>query len=342
MSDSTRISRRSFLRKSTLFGAAVGGTSIPLPGLLAATAKDRKPVKPVPVILATDIGDDIDDTWALGFLLKCPELDLKLAVTEFGKARYRAKLLAKFLQASGRADIPVGIGPDVEPRGDGPQAAWIQSYDLGSYPGKVHPDGVQAIIDTVMGSRSRVTLICIGPMPNLAAALTREPGIARRAQFVGMDGSVRLGYGGSKTAAPEWNVKAAPQAARQVLSAAWDITITPLDTCGLVTLEGSRYRRLLNTTDPVVSAILRNYRIWSRASKSQTDPEDRSTTLFDTVAVYLAFTHELCKMERLGIRVTDDGFTLVDDHAKEMNVATEWKSLDDYRDFLVNRLLGKH
>ncbi len=38
--------------------------------------------RPMPVILDTDIGDDIDDTWALGLLLKSPELDLKLAAYE--------------------------------------------------------------------------------------------------------------------------------------------------------------------------------------------------------------------------------------------------------------------
>jgi hypothetical protein len=39
MSGSTRISRRSFLRKSTLFGAVVGGTSISLPGPLQARTR---------------------------------------------------------------------------------------------------------------------------------------------------------------------------------------------------------------------------------------------------------------------------------------------------------------
>ena len=43
-------------------------------------------------------------------------------------------------------------------------------------------------------------------------------------------------------------------------------------------------------------------------------------------------------MEELGIRVTDDGLTLIDDSAKKMTVATEWKSLDGFRDFLVQRL----
>jgi hypothetical protein len=64
----------------------------------------------------------------------------------------------------------------------------------------------------------------------------------------------------------------------------------------------------------------------------------RSSVLFDTVAVYLAFTQELCKMEKLGIRVTDDGFTRIDDQAKKVNAAVEWKNLDSYRDLLVARL----
>src|SRR5512140_2916113 len=91
----------------------------------------------IPVILDSDIGDDIDDTWALGLLLKSPELDLKLVVGEYGKRQYRAKLLAKLLQAMGRGKVPIGMGMDGEPKGEGPQAAWVADYDLGSYRGKV-------------------------------------------------------------------------------------------------------------------------------------------------------------------------------------------------------------
>jgi inosine-uridine nucleoside N-ribohydrolase len=331
------MNRRHFLKHSAL----LTGTLISLPSapLSQATAAEKKPRKPIPVILATDIGDDIDDTWALGFLLKCPELDLKLVATEYGKPQYRAKLIAKFLQTTGHSQVAIAVGPEAEPHGEGGQAAWIKDYSLNAYPGKVHTDGVQALIDTIMDSKEPVTLISIGPMPNVAAALAREPRIAKRARFVGMDGSVRMGYGGSPKITPEWNVKAAAKAAQQALSAAWDITITPLDTCGLVTLEGERYARLLKSTDPIVSTILENYRIWS--SKNPAEAEHRSSVLFDTVAVYLAFAHELCKMERLGIRVTDDGLTIIDEHAKQMDVATAWNTLDGYRDFLVERLLAK-
>ena len=62
--------------------------------LLAATlngcvTKDQPGARAgnIPVIFDTDIGDDIDDTWALGLLLKSPELDLKLVVGDRGQAR---------------------------------------------------------------------------------------------------------------------------------------------------------------------------------------------------------------------------------------------------------------
>jgi inosine-uridine nucleoside N-ribohydrolase len=298
--------------------------------------------KPIPVILDTDIGDDIDDTWALGLVLKSPELDVKLVVGDYGKPTYRAKIIAKLLQSVGRTDIAVGMGLKLNPNADGPQADWVKDYDLKSYPGKVHEDGVQALIDTIMQSPEPVTLIAVGPLPNIAAALEREPRIAERARFVGMHGSVRLGYGGGKDISPEWNVRADPKSCQKVFTAPWNITITPLDTCGLVDLAGERYQRMRESKSPVAAAIIQNYRIWSTHKNKQNDvAEHRSSTLFDTVAVYLAVRQDLCKMECLGIRVTDDGFTKIDETAKKMNVATEWKSLDGFRDFLVERLTDK-
>ena len=331
-----QINRRRFIKASA--GAALSA------GLFAGCRTDRPTAPPhshpIPVILATDIGDDIDDTWALGFLLKCPELSLKLAATEFGKAHYRARLLGKFLQQTGHANVPIAVGPDVEPRGGGPLADWVRDYDLSAYPGRVHADGVGAMIDVIMNSPQPVTLICIGPMANVAAALQREPRIARRARFVGMDGSVRLGYGGAKKPCAEWNVKADPAAAQKGLSAGWDITITPLDTCGLVSLDGARYQRILRARDPVPATIVENYRLWSRAKGNEAAAERHSSTLFDPVAVYLAFSRRFCRMERPGIRVTNDGFTVIDDQARRMNVATAWNDLDGFRDLLTERLCG--
>jgi len=292
----------------------------------------------VRVILDTDIGDDIDDTWALAMLLKSPELDLKLVVGDLGKTLYRARLIARILQVAGRTDVAVGLGVGSRD-GDGGQAAWVKDYDLKSYPGKVHEDGVGAIIDTITKSPEPVTLIAIGPTPNLKAALERQPEIARKARFVGMHGSVRKGYDGKPTPEPEYNVKTDVAACRKVFTAPWDMTITPLDTCGLVRLKGEKFKAVRDSSDPLAATVIENYRLW--AKKDSKDALDSSSILFDTVAVYLSFADALCRIETLGIRITDNGSTAIDEGAKKMRVATEWKDMGAFEDLLVRRLTGK-
>jgi len=296
-----------------------------------------------PVIIDTDIGDDIDDTWALLMLLRTPGLDIKLAVGDYGNAVYRARLLAKLLELTGRADIPIGIGVG---RADEPgnQGGWLGDYRLDDYAGIVHDDGVQAIVDTVLGSPDEVTLLCLGPVPNIAAALEREPRIAENAHIVGMYGSVYRGYAGEEGVAAEWNVRVDPASLQTVFAAPWEITITPLDTCGLVTLDGERYRRLYESDDPWLLALMENYAAWlpnAPYMDPATDPTRASSTLFDTVAVYLASQRDLVDIERLPLRVTDDGYTVIDtDNGRPVDCAVRWRDLDAFKDRLVETLLG--
>jgi inosine-uridine nucleoside N-ribohydrolase len=306
--------------------------------LSSSLAQAAEPAKKIPIILDADLGDDIDDTWALMMVLRSPELDLKLFVTDYHNARYRARIAAKFLTIAGRTDVPIGLGlrPDDK---KGNQSAWIEGYDLKSYPGKVHEDGVQAMIDTIMASPEQITLLCIGPVPNIAEALKREPRIAQKARFVGMHGSVRKGYGNQTQIAAEWNVRCNPAALQAVFAAPWDKTITPLDTCGIVQLKGEKYAKIRDSKGPLTVALIENFRAWATSLKKPDQPNRESSILFDTVAVYLAFSTDLLKMEKLPIRVTDDGKTVIDEqNGHMMNVATEWKDLKAFEDLLVERL----
>jgi inosine-uridine nucleoside N-ribohydrolase len=298
----------------------------------------------IPVILDTDIGSDIDDTWALAFLLRSPELDLKLVVSDTGDTVYRAKLNAKLLEVAGCSDIPLGIGLSLQDESFTTcyQSEWVKDYDLARYPGKVYADGVAALIETIMTSQELVTLLCIGPLPNIAAALEREPRIVNKARFVGMHGSLRRGYLGSPNIHAEYNVRLYPQECRKVFEAAWDMTITPLDTCGVISLQGEKYRRVLDSQHPLTRAVLENYRLWHKActwADGVLDPQTGSSTLFDAVAAYLCFSEELLVMERVGVRVSNDGFTLLDENAKKINCATDWKDLRAFEDLLVARLV---
>jgi inosine-uridine nucleoside N-ribohydrolase len=296
----------------------------------------------IPVILDTDICDDIDDTWALALLLQSPEFDVKLITTAVGDTPAKTKVVAKLLQTTGRTDIPIGTGLTTGDMKKGHrQDEWVKDFDLSKYGGKIYPDGVQAMIDTIRKSPRQITLIAIGPLPNVAAALEREPNIAGNTRFVGMHGSVRRGYGGKSQPQKEYNVVSFIKASQTVFTADWDMTITPLDTCSLVVLKRDKYKKVLESANPVAKAVIENYRVWLKSGKmNEADANTRSSTLFDTVAVYLAMSSDLLEMENLGISVTNDGMTAIDEKAKKVNCATKWKNLGAFEDFLVERLTG--
>jgi inosine-uridine nucleoside N-ribohydrolase len=103
-----------------------------------------------------------------------------------------------------------------------------------------------------------------------------------------------------------------------------------------VHLRGEKYAAVRDSRDPLAKALIENYRIWCGDHPERA--KDASSTLFDTVAVWLAFAEDLVTIEKLPIRVTPEGMTVIEPGAKELRVATEWKSLQKFEDLLVRRL----
>jgi inosine-uridine nucleoside N-ribohydrolase len=297
---------------------------------------------PIPVILDTDIGMDVDDVWALALLLRCPELDLRLVVTDSGNTHYSACVAAKLLAAAGRDDVPIGIGIPLD---DTPRThqRWLGDYALERYRGPVHADGVGALCETIRTSPDPITLISIGPVPNIAAALARTPELTRHSRFVGMHGSLRRGYLGSAKPMREYNVRKHPLACQSVFATPWDITITPLDSCGTVVLEGDAFARVRASNNTLTKAVMENHFGWFEAVSEwpmlkHIDPERQSSVLYDTVAVYLAFAEELLEMEELPVVVTNDGKTLIDESGQRMRCATGWRNYAHFCDLIASRL----
>jgi inosine-uridine nucleoside N-ribohydrolase len=320
--------------------------AIGAPLALAAAPQGAAPQR-TPVIIVTDIGTDIDDTWALALALRSPELDVRLVLTDPADTHYRAIVAAKFLERSGRADVPIGIGDNSGPMGDSTKTLtpWIAGYDLSKYPGRIYQDGVGALIDTVENSSQPVTIVDIGPVHSLAIALKKAPDIAAKCRFVGMYGSFDVGYGGGRPSA-ETNVRVDPEGLREVLAAPWrDILLTPLDTCGSVELRGERYHAIWSaTSDPMLRALIESYCIfapiqtWMNCDFFAT----RSTTLFDCTAVYLAYSEELVETETISFAVTDEGYTTRSATGPfRARVAIRWRNLDGFEAQLASRLLGR-
>ena len=218
----------------------------------------------------------------------------------------------------------------------------MEGYELETYPGSVHSDGVGAIVDTIMQAPAPVTVIGIGPLPNIAAALQREPKMTENSRFVGMHGSIRRGYLGSPKPSAEYNVAQFPKAAQTVFTTPWDITLTPLDTCGLISLADSKFKAVRDCPDPLTAAVIENHRNWLAdvdwPHLKELDAERQSSTLYDTVAVYLAFAEELLEIETIKVRVNDRGQTRIDEDGQAIRCATSWKDLGSFQDLLVERL----
>src|SRR5260370_107547 len=70
---------------------------------------------PEKVIIDTDIGDDIDDAFAIALALRSPELQILGITTTFGDTETRAKLLDRFLAEAGRPEIPLAAGASSPP-----------------------------------------------------------------------------------------------------------------------------------------------------------------------------------------------------------------------------------
>ena len=79
----------------------------------AATLVATTPVAAAPelVIIDTDVGDDIDDAFALAVALLDPRLKVVGITTAWGDTRTRTLLVRRLLASLGRKDVVVAQGP---------------------------------------------------------------------------------------------------------------------------------------------------------------------------------------------------------------------------------------
>ena len=253
------------------------------------------------VILDTDIGDDIDDAFALALALKSPELKILGVVTAFGDTELRARLVDRYLTAAGRRDIPVAAGVATKADNVFTQAAYAERE-----PARKHADGVKFLLDTIRKHPGDVTIIAIGPEGNLAAAIKQDAGTFHKVKrVVLMGGSVYRGYGDeNRPPEPEWNIDRDPASAKVLFTSGVPIFMMPLDSTQ-VKLPTEAREKMFAFGSPVTDQLTLLYHQWvARSDNRAADP-----TLFDPVAVTYAIRPELCPAKPLRIEVDDKGAT---------------------------------
>lgn len=251
---------------------------------------------PIKVILDTDIGDDIDDAYALAALATVPECQLLGVTTTYGNTADRAKLAGKLLTVMGRTDVPVHAGRPSE-HAVGRQYQWARDYS-----GKnIKPEPAVEFLRREIEKRpGQVTLLAIGALTNVGDLVTQHPELVSKIhRIVIMGGSVYSGYGTSATPQVEWNIKCDPAAARAVFNCGAVITMAGLESTAMMQFDTERQKRLFSIGTPATDALAALTSLWGGGTPTQ----------FDVMAVANALGHNFCETDRIHVDVTDDGMT---------------------------------
>ena len=300
-----------------------------------------------PVIIDTDIGSFLDDIFAIVFAAQSNDLDIKLVVTASDDTTARAKVTAKLLTAIGRDDIPIGIGVKNHNKTYHPYFDWAESFDLSMYKGTVYQDGIAKVADIILNSDTVVDIIAIAPMTNFPSLLSRYPSVVSNASIHAMVGSIYKGYDGSSKPVAEYNVALCPNCAEQMLSAKWDVTITPIDTCGTVRQTSDQVKTLLSGNHPASLGLAEALLYWCVSRDEDTCKEKGEyPVLFDPVATLLTLSNvgDFLEFQTLNLSVSSSAFTVIDSkNGASTKVALKWNSdsgESKFTDYLTNTLAG--
>jgi inosine-uridine nucleoside N-ribohydrolase len=259
---------------------------------------------PEKVIIDTDIGDDIDDSFAVALALRSPELQILGITTTFGDTETRAKLLDRFLAEAGRPDIPVAAGVSSPPKGTFTQRRYAES---GHFAKPSHPDAVSFLLDQIGRNPSQITLIAIGPLMNVGAAIDKDPTTFRKLKrVIMMGGAIKrgygdLGFGPPVPPQPEWNILNDIPSAQKLFAAGVPLFVMPLDATQLK-LDEVKRAFLFSQGTPITDALTLLYHQWGQ----------ETPTLFDPMTIAFLVNPALCPVQPMHIRVDEKGFTRPD------------------------------
>ena len=276
--------------------------------LLAAGSKfawaQKTPPTPQKVILDIDIGDDIDDAYALSLVLTSPELSLLGITTAWGNTGLRAQLVEGLLSKTGKQDIPVFIGVPTKANNVFTQASWASRFPRSAH---ADTDAIAWMAKTIRANPGQITLIEIAPLSNVGALIDRDPAAFHELKrVVMMGGSIHRGYGDLGYApnhgpSAEYNIAMDVAAAKKLFASGVPITMAPLDSTQLKLDEVMR-SILFHKSTPLTDSLEVLTQEWGGGNSA-------TPTLFDVMAVEATIDGDLCPSQPMHIEIDDAGYT---------------------------------
>lgn len=256
------------------------------------------------ILLDTDIGDDIDDSFALALAAKSDEFDVVAVTTVFRNTLCRARQCAKLLDVLGK-DVPVYAGESLPMDGVIPSFAHDNGgdmtktvpcqYDESMDGYATNDNAVQAIVDFADKYAGEAVVVTIGAITNLARALELRPDIAGKIKKVVMMG----GWFGNF--APEWNILCDPVAVKKVYDSGIEVYATGLDVTLQCVLDDKLLDDFRASRDPSNKLIVSWMDKWFATFNFE------KSVMHDPLAVATLIDDTVCNFETKYCRVVTSG-----------------------------------
>lgn len=281
------------------------------------------------IIIDTDPGQD--DAVAILLALASPDDIEVLAITAVAgnvPLELTAKNARIICELAGRTDLPVFAGCD-RPIGRTLVTAEHVHGKTG-LDGPVLPDpqmplqdqhAVDFIIETLRAQPAGTITLCpLGPLTNIATALTKAPDIAQKIAAIVLMGGAYFEVG-NITPTAEFNIYVDPEAADIVFTSGIDITVMPLDVThkALVTKPRNDAFRALGT--PVGNAVAEMTDFFERFDKEKYG--SAGAPLHDPCVTAYLIRPELFSGRRINVEIETSS-----ELTRGMSVADWWRVTD--------------
>ena len=261
------------------------------------------------VLIDTDpgmgtLGCDPEDSFAIAMALASPEVTVRAITCVQGNVpvRHSYANAAHLLQLLRRTDVPLAAGAERPLLGArrGEQLRWLAERDTServlaaARPPYAEPRAVELILRTARESDG-LTIIAIGPLTNVAAALVADPGLVDRlGRLVVMGGAFEVP--GNVTPTAEFNFFMDPEAAQIVLERGVQPVLVGLDVCHQTHLTRQQLAASHFQTD-LGRFVQRSCAAWLPAA------DDEGPHLYDSLAVASVIRPELVTLEAAFVEI---------------------------------------
>ena len=259
------------------------------------------------IIIDADLGDDIDDAFAIGLALSSPEFEILGFSAAFGDTPTRAKMFDRMLGELGRGDIPVAMGT---PANVNLNAFTQRRYAEGGNASRAtHPHSVDFILEQARKYPGEITLVAVGPLPNVGAMIDKDLASFRKLKrVVIMGGNVRTlldPYGVAAPIAPhpEWNIKNDIASAKKLNKAGVPLVVMPLDSTANLKMNEVARTALFSHGSMLTNILAGLYYEWSAHTRSPTP------IMYDPMTLAYLLEPSLCPLTPMHITIDDAGNT---------------------------------